>query len=282
MTYESLNSYKTNGYLVCDNVLPTDLIDVVEAEAAQLFLKQIEYIKGAKGDGLDGLGLFQLMKILFNLDQTRYLSCLRLMPRLYSLQMLMMHPNVLKYINNLGISLPVMQSRIVFHVMSHQLKFQNGYFGFDAHQDWPSIQSSLDMVVVWIPLVDVDSELFPLEVIPGSHLKGLCSGSVAEHITAIDQSQYADTDFLKLPARRGDVVFMSGFTIHRSSREGRDEDVRLASSCRYENAMEEFAIAHSYPYCQSNVVKRDLIVDAFPSREQIEKTFRLYAIRNFG
>ena len=57
--------------------------------------------------------------------------------------------------------------------MADKIAVSGGYFGLTSHQDYWSVQGSLDGVVVWIPLVDVDKEIFPLEVAPQLHLRGV-------------------------------------------------------------------------------------------------------------
>lgn len=275
-------SYKRTGFLVAKNIVPKDSIEIVHHELSRILYEQILHLNPETALSCQKNTVYELLRALFDTDQLRYLACLRLAARLYSLQVLMMHPAVLVYCRALGIEMPVMQSRTVFHVMSNELKFVNGYFGFDVHQDWPSLQSSLDMVTVWIPLVDVDANLFPMEVIPGSHLKGLCRGGLSEHISTIDPSEYQESEFVRVEAQRGDVVFMTAFCLHRSAVDGRSHDVRLAASCRYENAMERHVIEHAYPYCQQNIIRREPIIENFPTQEQVKAVFSHQAISARG
>lgn len=265
--------YRRNGYLRLQNILSNEKIAEVEQQASQIFYEQIKYLNGLDLIEKHNDTIYSRMKILFSLDRDRYLSCLRVIARLYSLQTLMTDPAICEIVKDMGLNLPVMQSRTIFHVMSNHLKFPNGYFGFDVHQDWPSLQSSLDMVTVWIPLVDVSVDNFPLEVIPGSHLKGFLGGVKTEHLHQIDPNEYQDSDFVPLAANKGDVIFMSAFSLHRSAIRPHSNELRLAASGRYENALEQNVIANSYPYCQQNIVKRDLIIENFPTKEQVLAVF---------
>ncbi|QTN30431.1 phytanoyl-CoA dioxygenase family protein [Rhodoferax sp. AJA081-3] len=63
------------------------------------------------------------------------------------------------------------------------------------HQDYWSVQGSLDGVVVWMPLVDVDKENFPLEVIPQSHLKAFCHLVIHVSISGNQGDQFQEIDF---------------------------------------------------------------------------------------
>lgn len=275
-------SYKRTGFLVAKNTVPKDLVEIVRYELSRILYEQILHLDPKTSLNCQKSTVYELLRALFDMDQMRYLACLRLAARLYSLQVLMMNPAVLSYCRALGIEMPVMQSRTVFHVMSNELKFTDGYFGFDVHQDWPSLQSSLDMVTVWIPLVDVDANLFPIEAIRGSHLKGLCRSGMSEHISTVDPSEYQESEFVRLEAQRGDVIFMTAFCLHRSAVDGRNHDVRLAASCRYENAMERHVIEHAYPYCQQNIIRREPIIENFPTLEQVKAVFRHESISSGG
>ena len=111
-------------------------------------------------------------------------------------------------------------------------------------------------------------DFFPIEVIPGSHRQGLCPGRQLEHYYEVDPSCYGEQDFVRVAAQRGDALLFSTFLVHRSGQEGTD-GVRLAISARYENAAEPTFVDRVYPFAQTRVVQRELIVKDFPRREQV-------------
>ena len=57
----------------------------------------------------------------------------------------------------------------------------------------------------------------------------------------------------------GDVIFMSNFTVHRSSKKG-DNRLRMACSTRYDNANEEAFIERCYPSAYIRSVERKIII----------------------
>lgn len=266
-----IDSYKRDGFFIAKQILPAREIDPVQKEVAEVLIEQLQFLEGCEQNRTQSV--YELMITLFNKDKARYLACLRVAAKLHSLQMLMMNPAIVSYAKALGIELPIMQARPVYHVMSHELKFPGGYFGFGVHQDWPALQSSLDMVTAWVPLIDVDKNLFPLEVVPGSHLFGLYSGNVTEHLIEIDPKEYNESDFVPVEADKGDVIFMSAFSLHRSGMNGRTNAVRLAASCRYENAKEKYFVEHCFPFCQQTTIHRDLIIKDFPNEKQVRDVF---------
>jgi ectoine hydroxylase-related dioxygenase (phytanoyl-CoA dioxygenase family) len=141
-----------------------------------------------------------------------------------------------------------------------------------VHQDWPTLQGSLDTVTVWMPFVDVDSNLFTMDIIPGSHTKGLFPSTRTENSFEVKPECFDEKDFVPMQTKRGDVVFMSSFAIHRSSLKG-DNRLRVATSWRYENAAEPHFIERSYPFAQKRTVVADLITAGFPSAEQVREIF---------
>ncbi|RIL05956.1 MAG: phytanoyl-CoA dioxygenase family protein [Proteobacteria bacterium] len=97
----------------------------------------------------------------------------------------------------------------------------------DAHQDqpyWPIAEP--DTATAWIPLVDVDEEIGCMGYVPGSHAVGLrrfvdIFFGQPEDVLARPELRGAAPVFV--PARRGDVLFHHGLTVHlakpnRSSR----------------------------------------------------------------
>ncbi|MFP3693776.1 hypothetical protein, partial [Burkholderia sp. SIMBA_048] len=70
----------------------------------------------------------------------------------------------MKLVKGLGIDFPVISTRVSIHFMSDHLKIPNGYHKTPPHQDWRSIQGSLDCIVLWIPTTPVSARSHALEV----------------------------------------------------------------------------------------------------------------------
>jgi len=162
----------------------------------------------------------------------------------------------------------------VVHIMADELQIPNGYFGLVPHQDFPSVQGSLGGVVVWLPLVDVDKDNYPLEVIPGSNRRGLLPSFENTNSTwEINPDQYNENDFVPAEVNVGDVIFMSLFTIHRSSKRGTAGRIRLAASTRFDNASEPSFIKRCYPTAYIRTVQREQYFKDFPSISEVNKVF---------
>jgi ectoine hydroxylase-related dioxygenase (phytanoyl-CoA dioxygenase family) len=128
------------------------------------------------------------------------------------------------------------------------------------------LQGSLNVITVWIPFMDIGVDNFTLEVIPGSHLEGMKDGEVDGSVLKISCDE---NKFISLSLKKGDVLFMSGFLVHQTRREGRG--FRLAVSQRFEDASDPTFIERGYPCAQKRVVERSIIWK--PTVEQVKEVF---------
>jgi len=269
---EGAAQYQRDGCYIARQIVPKALADRVFADMHRLAVLQLKHIGLPYGKGETPEAVHQDLRTLFNHDLKVYLATLTLCAKLTSLYELYMHPNVRAFVAAIGLEFPVFQTAPVMHLMSKALKVPNGYQGFGAHQDWPTLQGSLDTVTVWVPFVDIDANLFTMELIPGSHKGGLYPYTRRDHIFEVNPECYDAKDFVPVEALRGDIVFMSSFTIHRSSLKG-DDRLRVSTSWRYENAAEPHFIERAYPFGQKRSVIPDLITPDFPSHEQVRKIY---------
>jgi len=259
--------FDENGYYIDKNLIPIELINQFVDDLNKIFKQQIDFLDKNSQD----LSVFDKMRLLFNMDNSRYLSTLTLSSKMVSLYDIIIHKNVQQSVNDLGFKIPVWQTRPVIHCMSNDLKIQNGYHGVGVHQDWSTLQSSLNTITIWIPFFKVTKENFPIEVIPKTHLLGLCEGSQKEHFFEIDSSYYNMDEFIELEAEPGDVIFMSNFTIHKSKTTGKG--FRMSVSMRYEDGGEDTFIERNYPFTEKRIVNRDVLFKDFPKKEQVLKIY---------
>jgi len=201
------------------------------------------------------------LKSMLDADVEKYIGYLRASAKHIEAQRLFLCTRVLAQI----IGVPTIIEQPVLHVMSPALRIPDGYYGTVAHQDWPSTQGSLDSVTVWIALTDAGIGNFPLEVIPGSHKRGLLDGKMNGSVLEVEAD---DKEFIPVECKAGDVIFMSGFTVHRT---GQGNGFRVAVSQRFDNAAEPTFIERGYPCAQKRVVDREIRWK--PSVEQVQKIY---------
>jgi hypothetical protein len=267
----ALDQYRSNGFFVAKGLLDKPDIETVRNSICKTFLDQLDVISA----GTDNGDIFSAMQLLYRQDLDRYKKVAGAIWRKLDVYRFMHDQRIFDFLHNqFGWQDIFVPGGQVVHIMAHELKIPGGYFGLVPHQDFPSVQGSLDGVVVWIPLVNVDKDNFPLEVIPGSHLRGLLPIAGDGNSTwEVHPDQYREEDFIPAEVDVGDVIFMSMFTVHRSSINGTTGKCRLAVSTRFDNADEKSFIERCYPSAYERTVHRAQYFPDFPSKEQVEGTF---------
>jgi hypothetical protein len=270
----TLRSYRELGYAVVRGLFSVEAIDAVLREVDGLFTGQLRRLGQAVPDGAgDGeAALRARMEALLALDVPTYLATARHAAKLMSLQALAVSAPVVALLGELGLRTPSLPTTPVVHIMGDTLRIPGGYYGLAAHQDWPSIQGALGSVVVWTPLTDVDARRFPVELIPRSHLRGLWPGVITRDALEI-QDGLRDADFVRAPARPGDALIFSVFTVHRTALQG-CSGMRIAASARYESSEEPTFIARGFPCAYKRTVERQLPSDGFPAPADVTALFR--------
>jgi hypothetical protein len=264
-----LDEFNQNGFYKAESLMTRELYENTLKEFHELVTLQLGRFRKGQSIG----NLFDDMQLLLSSDVEAYLGALRRSAKLISLSNYLNHPRIGEVTKLLGIEIPTTPAQPVFHVNSDKLKVPNGYYGFGTHQDWPSIQGSLDCIVVWAPLTPVKKESFPLQVLPGSHLYGLYEGDITANIYEIDKSLYDEDDYVSIEAMPGDVIFMSCWLLHRTGVED-CRGLRISVSNRWENAAEPTFIERGYPCAYKQSVERDFITPGFPSRDLIQKLYK--------
>ncbi len=269
--------YKQNGYYIAPNLIGEQLQDIagILLEIDTIVVQQLRRLDSSLALELSSEKpiVHRHLAQLLLLDKEAYIASLTLCTNLFSVMSLLMTKKIVNLTQSFGIQLPSLQSHPVLHVMASDLKIPGGYHGIGTHQDWASLQGSLDTIIVWIPFMDVNAVNFPVEFIPGSHLGGLYPGKISEHLYEIDPTFYNETDFIPSNMSFGDVLFMSSFLLHRT-RLINSTDLRIACTIRYENASENTYIDRVYPHAQKRSVNRELIYPGFPKAEQVRAVFK--------
>lgn len=248
-----VNNFNNDGFLIAKELIDKNETKKITLNIKKSFDRVLESIK--KDPAVD---LESSMQRLFEENIEKYLACASSLWRKQMVSNFLNSPCIINYLSdNFGwrdIYLPGGQA---VHIMDDKLKIPGGYHGIQAHQDWPSVGGSRDGLVIWIPLMDVDKSNFPLEVIAGSHKRGMYPLKGDEHSPwEIDPKSYVENEFEVVEMEEGDVLFMSYFTVHRSGLG--DGGFRISLSTRYDNADDENFIQRVYPTRYSRSVNRIL------------------------
>lgn len=266
-------AFLAEGYVVFRGVLDLAWIDEINAEMLELFRLQLRRLALPISGSSDFREAFHADALtLLQADVPTYISTARITQMLPSVHRLMISPPIMAIARTLGLDFPVISTRVSNHIISDLLKIPGGYHKSPAHQDWRSIQGSLDSIVLWTPTTPVSDQSHPLEVAPRSHLLGLCPTEDHIQTPAVSDPRIREEDYVGLPMQPGDVVAFSTFTVHRTGDRG-DGQVRIAYSGRFNNAAEPTYVEHGYPTPYKYSYQTDLIVPDFPNRQDLATVF---------
>ena len=125
---------------------------------------------------------------------------------------------------------------------------------------------------MWIGLVNVTPELGPVEIIPGSHLKGLLPVEDDEWFLHVKKDNINEKEFVSMPVEAGDAMIFSHFLLHRSGT-NKTENFRYSLQFRYDDLLESTFMNRNYPNSRGTLSTKELITPDFPSVKEIENYF---------
>lgn len=264
-------TFRKDGFVIARNLLPIARIEELLAS----FQKTVEDTLRMLGVAHSWPNLHDALVALHGADIETYKKVLGSLWRKEVAFRTCNDPAILQFLKEkFGWSDVFLPGGQVALIMGDKLRIPNGYFGLIPHQDFPSVQGSLDGVVAWFPLLDVSRKNFPMEVIPGSHHRGIFPTIDRGQSTwEIPADQYREEDFVPVELNAGDVVFMSVFTVHRSSLAGEPGAFRIAMSTRFDNGDEPTFIQRSFPSAYVRSIERKPYFPGFPDAAQLAKAF---------
>ncbi|MGB0553424.1 MAG: phytanoyl-CoA dioxygenase family protein [Alphaproteobacteria bacterium] len=269
---KEVDAYRREGFAVLKDVIPQIRVDALRAEVEDIFrpILRKHAIDGAKAKGQH---FEDALISLFSQNLSEYLAAAKATQFSPGLHALGASEPIIEIVRAFGIAQPLIAVRPVTHILSESLKVPGGYHRTPPHQDWRSVQGSLDAIVVWLPLVSVDRGFGALEVIPGSHLRGLLPTCRDSFGNVIDEKDVDLNGFIPVEVEPGDAVVFSMFTVHRTGAEQR-AGIRWAVSLRYNNAAAPDFADHGYPDPFVYKPQDDLLFDEFPSPEAVRQIFK--------
>jgi hypothetical protein len=262
--------FREQGFIRFDGFFSKEDVERVRADAKRVFLNQMVvrgFVNRADGDDLE---FERGMARYFSEDQEGFVNCGKTCQHLISLHRLSLREEIVSQLIALGVQRPNICTRPVLYFNSKHLAKSEAYYKSPPHQDWRSMQGSLNAMVVWVPLADVPFELGALEVIPGSHMWGLQDSHEDEwyrRIEGITVDRYQS-----VAVSAGDVLFFSAFLVHRSGNNVTDS-IRWSCHFRYNDLEESTFVSRKYPNPYVYKPQQELVTQNFPSTEQLRTVF---------
>jgi phytanoyl-CoA hydroxylase len=266
-----IQELKTKGFALARRFFQKEEVERVRGDAKNVFMIQMLRHGILHSNNPSETEFEVALFEYFKRDLQEFMNCGKQIQHLVSLHRISLDNRIEQALRDkLGMKFPNVSTRPVLYFNSRLLAKEEVYWRVFPHQDWRSMQGSLDSIVVWVPLADVDTKLGALEVVPGSHKLGLLTTEVINSFGKVEQ--FVDEDFVSVEAEQGDVLFFSSFLVHRSGINVTDS-IRWSCHFRYNNLAEETFIERGYPHAYIYKPQEELITPDFPSKELIGNFF---------
>ena len=140
---------KEEGYIILRGFFDKEYIEALRKKAESVFQIQFERFGYS-------LGFKDNMIRLFTEHEEIFTNCGKIIQSgLIELYKLPVEEKMINKIKDLGLEFPNLCTRPVLFFNHPKLAKEEVYYKTPPHQDWPSMLSSMDSLVVWVPLVDV-------------------------------------------------------------------------------------------------------------------------------
>jgi ectoine hydroxylase-related dioxygenase (phytanoyl-CoA dioxygenase family) len=267
-----ITAFRRDGYVVIRGLFGENWRKRVLADIVRTFRLKADQLGLDAPDSVDQKGLSELMAAVFKHDIPTYIAAAKLTQHLVSLHQMSLGPEMMGVVEALGFGLPAVSTRPVIHYVADRLRIPGGYHKTLPHQDWRSVQGSLDGITAWTPIFDVGLGDYPLEIAPDSHLRGLLDCEHGVNGFVVDPGLWDDGEFKPLPMQAGDAIVFSGFLLHRTGERG-GEDVRVALSFRFNNVAEPRFVERNFPNTYIYRAEPKILTPDFPNREELATIF---------
>jgi len=255
-------AYRRDGYVLKKAFVRPEEVSAIRDEAKDVFIAQMRRLAIADNSALSEAQFEAGMYRLFAADLKSFINCGLQVQHLISLHRLALDQRIVGELKNLGLAHPNVCARPLMHFNSPKLATKEVYWRLALHQDWRTMQGSLDSAVVWIPMVDIDRSLGTLEVVAGSHRSGLLDCEWKDGYGNIKPSPF-DNDAMAIEVRLGDALFFSALLAHRSGTNSTNS-IRWSCHFRYNNLAEATFVERGFPHPYTYRPQEALITEDFP------------------
>jgi ectoine hydroxylase-related dioxygenase (phytanoyl-CoA dioxygenase family) len=264
--------FKDKGFLLLRNFIDAEELDAVRSEAKMIFMMQMK-----RNNLIDSFDISEEefetnLYSLFEKDFQQIIYCGKQAQHLVSLHRLSLNEKILNALKELGLEFPIINVRPTIFFNSPKLGKREVDWKKPSHQDWQTTQGSLDSVVVWVPLINIDRSLGALEIVLGSHKQGLFEYETQNDYHTIVEAAAKNFQFLSVEVEKGDALFFSTLLVHRSG-DNTSESVRWSCHFRYNNLYEPTFIQRGFPHSYIYRPLDELISPGFPSIEDVTRVF---------
>jgi hypothetical protein len=234
------------GYIILKNFFDPNIIDNIRKQAKKIFQLQFDYF------GYDESFDSNMIK-LFSEHQEIFINCGKLIQTgLIELYELAIDKKLISQLKKLGLSFPNLCTRPVLFFNHPKLAKEEIYYKTPPHQDWPSMLSSSDSVVVWVPLVNVNHKNGSIILWPKSHLMGVLPNKIVGGFAKVE----IGGDSIQPELEVGDIIIFSTLLVH-SSGDIVNDTIRWSCHFRYTNMEDNNFLKSGFPnpYIYKPIIK---------------------------
>ncbi len=240
-----------DGVVVVPGFFDRQTIENIHLAAKRIFQIQFDHL------GIEGDFLTQ-MTTLFKNHLSTFTSCGKLIQTgLVELYQLSVDPELVQLVKGLGLSSPLMCTRPVLFFNHPHLAMSEHFYKTPLHQDWVSMLSSQDSIVIWFPLIDLTLGHGPVIFYPGSHKLGPLTDKLENGFAEVPFNRSAFPS-LQPEVNVGDIVIFSTLLVHESGVITNNE-IRWSSHLRYTNMEDPDFIERGFPSPYINKPSQELI-----------------------
>lgn len=199
-----------------------------------------------------------LLEAIKNKDPKSYMNALKISQNDPNILSIPSNKKLQNFLNKIGLCHPVVCLKTYPILLSSKIFVKNGYNIRPVHQEWPVMQGSYNGVVMWFPLHNVNKNSSGIEIYPRSHTNGVYPYRISECGSKIETNYVKKMgEPKKIFLKKGEAVFFSAFTAHRSF--GNFNNLRVAISIRFNDIYDNNFINRKYIQTDQYKINKHLI-----------------------
>lgn len=237
--------YCENGFLFIPNFFDKTKIDEIFNDAKNIYKSQMIELNLIKNTNISDQEFEYNLKILFNKHFNIFINCGKQCQHIINLWKLSLNDKLIYLLKILGIKTPHISTRPVLFSNSKHIAKNKINHTVPPQQDWASMQGSINSIVVWIPLIDLNKDLGSIEIIPKSHKEGLLSKEKEGSFGLVEN--YEEKDFISFDVKQGDIILFNSFLVHKTGNNITD-NIRWSCHMRYNDLDDNSFIKRGYPH----------------------------------
>jgi ectoine hydroxylase-related dioxygenase (phytanoyl-CoA dioxygenase family) len=265
-----LRFYKKYGFFVIKNLFPKDTIKNIIDQAHNIYKTQMISLKLIDTLDIDNDTFEQNMKRLFDNHSTIFFNCAKHCQYIIDLWRISLTPDLVHIITVLGVQNPIVSTRPILFSNSKNISKADIFHTVPPHQDWATMQGSINSIVCWLPLIDTTQDLGCIAFVPESHKLGLVMEKKEAGFGLV--KQFSDQDFRSLDLNQGDALFFSSFLVHKSGN-SITENIRWSTHFRYNDLDDKSFIENGYPHAFLYKAVDEILKPDFDTKKAVNEYF---------